>query len=179
MKNKILLKGLHLGIKKGWNAPMLPKYIENINNNPLIRIFRVLGGISIVTVLTKSHFYLGFPISYIILIFALMHFMYITIISFIKLYYGIIIFKSDKLDIRNSPLDRFATTAGKLLYCWKYGCQAGSAGLGLVGTSFMIDSILEAGNQEIEKIKNMEKGKLVENAAHLAKKIKEHSNEKN
>ena len=34
------------------------------------------------------------------------------------------------------------------MYCWKFGCQAGSAGLGLVGTLFMIDSILEAGNQE-------------------------------
>lgn len=35
-----------------------------------------------------------------------------------------------------------------MLYCWKFGCQAGSAGLGLVGTSFMIDSMLVAGNHE-------------------------------
>lgn len=54
--------------------------------------------------------------------------------------------KSDKLNVRNSPIDHFATTAGKLLYCWKYGCQADSAGL--VGTSFLIDSMLEAGGQE-------------------------------
>lgn len=56
--------------------------------------------------------------------------------------------RSDKLDVRNSPLDQFASLTGKLLFCWKYGCQAGSAGLGLVGTSFLIDSMLEAGNQE-------------------------------
>ena len=58
------------------------------------------------------------------------------------------VLKSDKLNVKNSPLDRFASITGKLIYCWKYGCQAGSAGLGLVGTSFLIDSMLEAGNQE-------------------------------
>ena len=52
------------------------------------------------------------------------------------------------MNVKNSPLDQFATLTGRLLYCWKFGCQAGSAGLGLVGISFMIDSILEAGNQE-------------------------------
>ena len=60
----------------------------------------------------------------------------------------LVFLKSDKLDIKNSPFDHFATSAGKLLYCWKFGCQVDSAGLGLVGTSCMIDSILEAGNQE-------------------------------
>ena len=69
-------------------------------------------------------------------------------LSIIKLFYGISILRSDKLDVKNSPIDRLAGAAGKLLYCWKYGCQAGSAGLGLVGTSFLIDSMLEAGNQE-------------------------------
>ena len=66
----------------------------------------------------------------------------------IKLWYGFKTLRSDKLNVKNSPLDHLATVTGKLLYCWKFGCQVGSAGLGLVGTSFMIDSILEAGNHE-------------------------------
>jgi len=74
--------------------------------------------------------------------------MYFAIISIIKLFYGIKVLKNDKLDVKNSPVDKLASVTGKLLYCWKYGCQAGSAGLGLVGTSFLIDSMLEAGNQE-------------------------------
>ncbi len=61
--------------------------------------------------------------------------------------YGFKVLISDKLNVINSPFDHFATTAGKLLYCWKFGCQAGSAGLGLAGTYFLIDSMLEADNQ--------------------------------
>ena len=87
------------------------------------------------------------PFKFIVLFFALLHFIYLTIISIIKLWYGFKVLKSDKLNVRNSPFDHFATTAGKLLYCWKYGCQVGCAGLGLLGMSFLIDSMLEAGNQ--------------------------------
>ena len=79
---------------------------------------------------------------------ALLHFIYISSISIIKLWYGFKVLRSDKLDVKNSPFDRFATATGKLIYCWKFGCQAGSAGLGLVGTSFMIDTMLEAGNHD-------------------------------
>ena len=75
--------------------------------------------------------------------FALFHFIYITSISIIKLWYGIKILRSDKLDVKNSPFCRFVYMTGKLLYCWKHDCQAGSVGLDLVDTS-----MLEAGNQE-------------------------------
>ena len=149
MKNnqKNLFKRLITGLKQGWNAPVLPNKVLNLHNNILVRIFRVLGGVSIVTVLSKKHLLLYFPLNYIVLLIALLHFIYITVII-IKLGYGFKVLISDKLIVKNSPLDRFATTAGKLLYCWKYGSQVGSAGLGLVGTSFMIDSILEAGDKE-------------------------------
>lgn len=76
---------------------------------------------------------------------ALLHFIYITSLSLIKLWYGFKVLKSDKLDVKNSPIDSFSTIADKLLHCWKFGCQAGSAGLGLLGTCFMIDSMLDAG----------------------------------
>lgn len=52
------------------------------------------------------------------------------------------------MNVKNSPLYPFATLTGKLLYCRKFGCPAASAGLKLVGKSFMIDNILEARNQE-------------------------------
>lgn len=149
MKNKTtLFKRLVKGIKQGWNAPILPTKVLNFNNNPIVRILRVIGGVSIVMVLSNTHLSLHSAFCYIILFNAFLHFVYITVISFIKLWYGLKVLKSDKLEVKNSPFDRFATTAGKILYCWKYGCQVGSAGLGLVGTSFMIDSMLEAGNQE-------------------------------
>lgn len=149
MKNenkKTLFQRFVIGLKVGWNAPMLPKKVIDFHTHPFIRIFRVVGGISIITVLSKKYLLLYLPFKYIILFLALLHFIYITIIAVIKLWYGIKVLKSDKLEVKNSPLDRFASITGKLLYCWKYGCQAGSAGLGLVGTSFLIDSMLEAGD---------------------------------
>lgn len=64
----------------------------------------------------------------------------------------------DNIYKKKSPFDHFTSITGKLLCCWKFGCQAGSgsgpgsgsgsAGIGLVITSFMIDSMLEAGNHE-------------------------------
>ena len=145
---KTILQRIWVGLKVGWNTPMLPPKVINFHSHPFMRIFRVIGGISIVTFLSKKYLLFMFPFNYIIMLLALLHFMYIAIISIIKLIYGIKVLRSDKLEVRNSPIDKLAGTAGKLLYCWKYGCQAGSAGLGLVGTSFLIDSMLEAGNQE-------------------------------
>jgi len=145
---KTILQRLIVGLKVGWNAPLLPTIVINIHNHPFVRIFRVIGGLSILAVLSKKYLLFVFPFNFIVLFFALLHFIYITVISIIKLFHGISVLRSDKLNVKNSPFDHFATSAGKLLYCWKFGCQVGSAGLGLVGTSFMIDSILEAGNQE-------------------------------
>lgn len=145
---KTIFKRLLIGLKVGWNAPVLPPKVLNFHNNILIIIFRVIGGISILRVLSKKYLLLFLLFKFIVLFFALLHFIYITIISIIKLWYGFKVLKSDKLNIRNSPFDRFATTIGKLLYCWKYGCKSDSASLGLLGTSFLIDSMLEAGNQE-------------------------------
>jgi hypothetical protein len=96
---------------------MLPPKVLSIHNHPFIRIFRVIGGISIITFLSKKYLLFIYPFNYIVLLFALLHFMYIAIISIIKLFYGIKVLKSDKLDVRNSPVDKLAGVASKLLYC--------------------------------------------------------------
>lgn len=143
---KTIWQRIWSGLKVGWNTPILPPKVLYLHNHIFTRIFRVIGGISIITFLSKKYLLFIWPFNYIILIFALLHFLYITVISIIKLIYGIKILRSNKLEVRNSPIDKLAGAAGKILYCWKYGCQAGSAGL--VGTSFLIDSMLEAGNKE-------------------------------
>lgn len=73
--------------------------------------------------------------------------LYIYTITRIKFWYGFKVLKSDKPNDRNLPLVLRLLQVSKL-YCWKYGCQLGFAGLGLVGMSFFIDSMLEAGNPE-------------------------------
>lgn len=74
--------------------------------------------------------------------------LYIFVISVISLIYGYKVLKSGKLNIKNSPLDRFASISGNLLYCWKFGCKVGAGGISLAGTSVIADTILEAGGQE-------------------------------
>jgi hypothetical protein len=96
---------------------MLPDKVLKVHNHPFTRIFRVLGGLSIIAFLSKRYLLLFYPFNYLVMIIALLHFMYITVISIIKLIYGIRIFKSGKLDVKNSPIDRLASAAGKILYC--------------------------------------------------------------
>jgi hypothetical protein len=96
---------------------MLPSKVLNIHNHIFTRIFRVIGGISIITFLTKKYLLLPYPINYIILFIALLHFLYISIISIIKLIYGIRVLRSNELEVKNSPVDKLASTAGRILYC--------------------------------------------------------------
>ena len=137
-----------IGIKHGWNKSLLPPKVLNFHNYPLVRIFRVVGGLSILTVLLKKHLLLYLPLQYLILFLAFIQITYIVIISLIKIFYGISRFWTDELDIKNSPLDYLATLSTKLLFCWKIGCQIGSTGIGLAGASVITDTILEAGGQE-------------------------------
>jgi hypothetical protein len=85
---------------------------------------------------------------YLILILALLHFVYIITIKIVKIIHMIKVWRNNELDVRNSLLDKFSTSAAKLFYCWKFGCEVGSAGLGLVGSGFLIDQILEAGGKK-------------------------------
>lgn len=61
---KKLIQRLFLGLKKGLLTPTLPNHIIQLNNNPFIRIFRVLGGISILLILTHRLDYLGNELLY-------------------------------------------------------------------------------------------------------------------
>ena len=97
------MKTLYYWFFFGWNTPMLPENILNIHNHPFVRIFRVVVGISIVTVLSKKYLLLFLPFKFVVLFLALLHFIYISSISCIKLWYGFKVLRSDKLDIKNSP----------------------------------------------------------------------------
>lgn len=146
-----------VGFKHAWNIPSLPSNVQYFHNHVFTRIFRVIGGFSIVAFLSGSleqakHYLFSnnilWPLYYLVLFLALSHFIYILAIKTIKIVHMIKVWRSGKLDVRNSPLDKFATSASKLLYCWKFGCEVGSAGLGLVGSGFLIDQVLEAGGQK-------------------------------
>lgn len=145
---KTLKQRFIIGLKHGWNVPLLPDKVSRFHNHPFTRIFRVIGGMSVITVLLKKHLLFLLPFQYLILPLAFIHVCYIIVISIIEVYYGIKMLRSGKLNVKNSPLDTFATYTGKLLYCWKIGCRVSSASVGLAGGSVIADTILEAGGQE-------------------------------
>lgn len=90
-------------------------------------------------------FLLPKPFAVIVTLIAISHLLYILVIFLIRLKNIHTLLKSDKVEVRNSPLDRLATLSVKLLLCAKYGC------VGVTGTSVALstfaglDSLLELG----------------------------------
>src|ERR1700678_2277792 len=143
---KSYLQRIFIGFKKGYQTPTLPDHIIEFTNKPLIRIMRVLGGISFLNILSKT--YLNFPIFilyicfFFTLIFTLFHF-YLT---YHRLKFMIKTLKSGALEVINSPLDRLAFLVSKALYCLKGACdQAQPIGLGLM---IGVDDILKNSDNE-------------------------------
>ena len=138
-----ILRRILIGAKKGWNTPTLPNNILEFQMHPLIRILRVLGGISTVLILTKKSLLFPDVFLYIFLLFTLMFFIYHIYISYHRVKYMYKTLKSDKLDIKNSPIDRVSTLAVKVLWCIKGSCdQLPNIGLGL-SLGAVTDQILE------------------------------------
>lgn len=84
INNKTIMQRIWLGVKKAWSLTSLPVSVSVFNNYPLVRVFRVLGGISILLVLGKYElpqtlFYVIFPL-------ALIQFIYIIVINIINIY---------------------------------------------------------------------------------------------
>lgn len=79
-------------LKIAWNIPVLPDKILIFHNNIIIRIFRVIGGISVIIWLGK--FYGDYNI--IVFPLAMLHFIYIIFISFTKMVYIVYSWRNGK-----------------------------------------------------------------------------------
>jgi len=123
MKNnpqKIILKIAIIGMVSGWNVPILPDKVAKFDRNKYVRIFKVIGALSMFYILSGLglRFY---PIFfYISIAFSLPYVIYrIVLVFFIILQY-ISNLKNGKYIVRNSPLglDKFQTvlkiTAGSI-----------------------------------------------------------------
>jgi len=109
MKN--ILKHILLSLKKGWNTPTLLDSILKIESNPITRLFRVIGGISTGILLGKKYLDLHQNILIICIIISSMFFIYLMILFAFRVIHILKTLKSDKLDIKNSPLDKWGTLA--------------------------------------------------------------------
>ena len=145
---KSTIKSLLKGFKKAYEIPTLPDNIIKLTMHPTIRIFRVIGGLSFLIMISKTH--LNYPnyVFYLVIIISIFFTLYHFYLSYHRIKYFIKIMKSDKLEVRNSPLDRLAYLSAKALWCLKFGCdQAQPIGLAL-GLMIAYDEILKGGNNE-------------------------------
>lgn len=152
MFKNLNLKSIILGIKKGYNIPSLPNSITIFYNNIFIRIFRFIGGISVLTVLFKKHLILPEYLQNIILIIALLQISLFFIITLIRIFYGLnkLINHPNEFEVRNSPIDLLATHLGKLVYCAKIGCAVTGGSVALLTAGQTLDGVLEeAGHEKV------------------------------
>jgi hypothetical protein len=126
----------------------LPNHIIEFNHNIFVRIFRILGGICLLLILSKKVFdfnpYIIYVVIFINLIFLIYQF--VLLIYRIRNIYKIL--KSKDLEIRNSPLNNFATVFTKGLLCIKGVCEGGIFTGTILGTGIAFDWALESANKE-------------------------------
>ena len=91
--SKIDKNSIILGVKKGYNVPLLPKKIEIIYSNIYSRILRFIGGFCMLIALTKYYLLLPLFFHKWIIILGLIQAVQIIVILTIKIVYGIYILK--------------------------------------------------------------------------------------
>ena len=136
-----VFKDIWIGIKFAFKLPSLPESVNKFHNNPITRVFRVMGGISILFVLSGSEFAKKY-LFYVIFPLAFLQFIYIIVINLIKFFYIIYLWRNKKLEVRNSPLNRLASFSVTLISCVKGTCVLGLSGGTALGMGLGIDELL-------------------------------------
>jgi hypothetical protein len=145
---KIFMLRTWNGVKKGIFTPTLPKEMLEFQRKPLIRILRVLGGISLLTLLGRSYFKLNGLVLYLSLFFVIIFFIYHIYISIHKYKHIKKILMTEELEIKNSPLDKYATLLARVILCGKGACEyASPVGVGL-GLMLGADQVLKESGRE-------------------------------
>jgi len=132
------------GIQKSWSVPTLPAHIINFHNHPITRIFRIIGGLSILITLGRITLTIDIPnyILYTSNFISILFFIYMLVISILRLIYVFKVLKTDELDVRNSPLDRLASLTARVLFCAKGLCYAGAGTVSAIGSGLALDAAL-------------------------------------
>jgi len=123
---KSYFKRLLAGLKKGWATDTLPPHLLKLQLHPLIRIFRVVGGVIVLSILTQQIERLGIYAVYVVTFISFIYGIYMLYLSVKRFKHILYILKSEELEVRNSPLDKFASYAAKWIYCVKGDCEAGA-----------------------------------------------------
>jgi hypothetical protein len=109
------MKNFILGAKLAWNIPSLPKKVSDFYSHIFTRMFRIIGGVTVLITIRKGYDYIQFHnyfnellcniITTSIYLFASIFIIFTVIINLIKIYYTIFLLlkKPEIFEIRNSP----------------------------------------------------------------------------
>jgi len=95
---KSVFKRFIIGVSKGWNTPTFPDRWLIFNNHPFVRIFRVLGGLSYLTLLGKDFINVSLTIKVIAFFIALFFLIYHFILTFYRIKHICYLLKSGELE---------------------------------------------------------------------------------
>ena len=141
MKN--ILKKIITIARDEWTKQLLPDHIVKLEKNIYIKIFKVIGGISMGLVV--SHIAINFEtiVFYTLCCFSFLYISYRLMIVYYNLKSLFCSIIKGEWIVRNSPLDKLATLAGKLIFCIKGSCDT-AAPIGVsLGTMAGHDTMLE------------------------------------
>lgn len=99
----------------------LPENITKFHNNPIVKLFWIIGGLNVIITLGKITFTFDIPtyFLYTSIFISISFLLYMLGINIFRLIHIIKVLKSDKLDIRNSPLVRIVSLTARVLFCAK------------------------------------------------------------
>jgi hypothetical protein len=104
MKKKTLFQRMLIGIQKGWNTPTLPANVLSFERHPLMRIFRVIGGINVgILFWQRYHLQGGAPtfVLYVSLFIASIFGVYLIVLTIIRFKHMWKVLKNHDLDVKN------------------------------------------------------------------------------
>ncbi len=142
-----------LGFKKAYEVPSSPDKWNKIYHHPLMRIFRVIGGIAfLMVIVNNNHLDFSLILQKILISLAFIQASLVLINMTIRLTYGIcvLMFQKKKLEVRNSPLNKLASHIATAIYCAKLGCAVTGAAAAAVAAGASFDEVLaSAGHSKI------------------------------
>lgn len=149
------MRDLILGAKLAWNVPSLPQKVSDFYSHIFTRIFRFIGGITVLITVTKGYNYIPLHnyfndslcdiITTSTYLFASIFIVFTVTINLIKIFYTIFLLykKPEIFEVRNSPLNLFATYVAQILSCIKIGCIATGSTAAVVAGGITFDTLIE------------------------------------
>ena len=100
---KNLRSRIFYNIKAGWNIPVLPEHITRLDNNFYIRIFKIIGGISVFIIISGIGSKLNKIYLYLIFTLSILYILYRLMISFYAIKHWVHNLRTGKFIVRNFP----------------------------------------------------------------------------